>query len=229
MKKRKLISIAVIIVILVIVLALVIHNLLGKSGKHYEIAKVENYNYFVLKQNDLMGVIGTKGETIIPAKYDEIKIPNPQMPVFVCYKDENIEVYNEKNEKILTQYEKVEPIRLQNVSGDLMYEKSVLTYQENGKYGIIDFNGKKKTKPIYDEITSLTYKEGELLVKQGEKYGVININGYKVIETLYDEISVDKYYTDEHQYKNAGYIISNKTNEGYRYGYILNYYCKIHR
>lgn len=127
---------------------------------------------------------------------------------------------NENKEEILTQYNQVEAIRLKNIASDLMYEKSVLKYLEDGKYGLIDFSGKQITKAIYDEIDSLSYKEGELLVKQNEKYGVINIKGNKIIDAEYDQISVDGYYTDENQYKNAGYIVSNKTEEGYRYGYI---------
>lgn len=127
---------------------------------------------------------------------------------------------NERKEEILTQYEKVEAIRLKNVASDLMYEKSVLKYYENGKYGLIDFLGKQITKPIYDEIDSLSYKEGELLVKQNDKYGVINIKGKIIVNIEYNQISVDGYYTDENQYKYAGYIVLNKTQEGYRYGYI---------
>lgn len=219
MKKKYIVGIIIIIAI-IICISLIVWNFVVKSKKEYEIAKIEQYNYFVLKQNELSGVIDRRGNTIIPAQYEEVKIPNPEKGIFVCYKGETIEVFNEKNEKILTQYEQVEPIRLKSVSSDLMYEKSVLKYLEGGKYGLIDFSGKKITKPIYDEIDSLTYKEGEILVKQNDKYGVININGYEIIEPLYDEITVDGYYTADVQYKNAGYIISNTTDEGYRYGYI---------
>lgn len=219
MKKKYIVGIIIIIAI-IICISLIVWNFVVKSKKEYEIAKIEQYNYFVLKQNELSGVIDRSGNTIIPAKYEEVKIPNPEKGIFVCYNGETIEVFNEKNEKILTQYEQVEPIRLKSVSSDLMYEKSVLKYLEGGKYGLIDFEGKKITKPIYDEIDSLTYKEGEILVKQNDKYGVININGYQIIEPLYDEITVDGYYTADVQYKNAGYIVSNTTEEGYRYGYI---------
>ena len=108
-----------------------------------------------------------------------------------------------------------------------MYEKSVLKYKEDDKYGIIDFSGKKITKPIYDEIDSVSYKEGELLVKQNDKFGVINIKGNVIVDIDYAKISVDGYYTDRNQYKYAGYIVSNKTDEGYRYGYISNSGKKI--
>ncbi len=132
-------------------------------------------------------------------------------------------VKNDKKEEILTQFEDVEPIRLKNITSDLMYEKSILKYKQNNKYGIIDFSGKKLTRPIYDEIDSLPYKEGELIVKQNEKYGILNMNGNILVDIDYDEINVDGYYTDENNYKYAGYIVSNKTEEGYRYGYINSY------
>ena len=36
----------------------------------------------------------------------------------------------------------------------------------------------------------------------------------------YDQILVDNYNTEKDGYKNAGYIISNTTDNGYRYGYM---------
>ena len=101
-----------------------------------------------------------------------------------------------------------------------MYEKTVLKYQENGKYGLINLEGKKIGKANYDEIEGLPYKEGELLVKQNDKYGVININGKVVVDAEYDNVAVDAYHTNGVGYKFAGYIVSNKTEEGHRYGYI---------
>ena len=47
-----------------------------------------------------------------------------------------------------------------------MYEKSVLKYKKNEKYGLIDYSGKQITEAIYGQIDSLGYKEGELLVEQ---------------------------------------------------------------
>ena len=162
------------------------------------------------------------GNIIINAEYDEVKLPNPQKAVFVCYKDENTKVFNDKNEQILTQYQNLEPLRFSNISNSLMYEKSVLKYMQDGKYGIVDFEGKQLTKPIYDEIDTLQYKEGELLVKQNDKYGVINIKGSQIVKPEYDEIQIDEYYEENGNYRYSGYIVGIKTEEGYRYGY-LNY------
>lgn len=222
MKRKFIIRNIIILVILIGVITGVSYYFIEQNAKKYEIAKVEQYNYFVLKQNEKSGVIDKNGNKIIETEYEDVKIPNPEQAIFICYKSNEVKVLNEKQEEILNKYEKVEPIRLKNIASDLMYEKSVLRYYKNGKYGLIDFKGKEITKPIYDEIDGLPYKEGELLVKQNDKYGVINIKGSKLINIEYEQITVDGYYTEQNGYKFAGYIVSNKTQEGYRYGYINN-------
>lgn len=226
MKRNFIIRNIIIAVIVIAIIAGGTYYFYNKRNNKVEETKVNEYNYFVLKQNDLSGVINRNGEKLIEATYDDVKIPNPEKPVFVCYEADEIKVLNEKGEKILTQYEKVEPIRLKNITSDLMYEKGVLKYKENGKYGLINFKEKKITKAIYDDIEGLPYKETILLVKQENKNGIINVKGEKIIDPAYDQISVDGYYTDDEGYKYAGYIISNKTDEGYRYGY-ANYKGKM--
>ena len=220
MKKRYILIMAMIVLIIIAGISWISYYIITESEKNYEIEQVKQYNYFLLKQKDTYGIIDKKGNTIIPAQYSEIKIPNPEKGVFICYQGEITKVLNERKEEILTQYERVEPIRLKNIASDLMYEKSILKYQQAGKFGLVSLEGKEITKPIYEEIDSLPYKEGELLVKQNGKYGLINIKGKILIEIEYDKIAVDEYYTDENRYEYAGYIVSNTTKEGYRYGYL---------
>lgn len=217
------------VILTILILAIIIgvsYYFITTNNKKYEIEKVEQYNYFLLKQDGKTGVIDRSGNIVIDVKYDDIKIPNPQKDVFVCYSGENSQILNSQKEQILNNYQDVETIKLQNIASNLMFEKSVLSYKENDKYGLINFQGKKITKPIYDEISGLSYKEGELLVKQNDKYGVINIKGHKLIDIEYDKIAVDGYYTNDDGYKYAGYIITTTTQEGYRYGYI-NYNGKL--
>ena len=219
MKRNFIIRNVILAILAIVIIVGTVWYFIYQNGRKYEIEKVESRNYFVLNKDNKMGVIDRSGNIIIDANYEDVKIPNPEKPLFACYNGDMVEILNANNEKILTDFEKVEPIRLESIASDLMYEKSVLKYLENGKYGLVSFDGKKITKPIYDEITGLPYKEGELLVKQNEKYGVINIKGNKLIKIEYDKIEVDGYY-EESGYKYAGYIISNTTEEGYRYGYI---------
>ena len=221
MKKRNIIITTIIIIILAIVVVF-LYKIINEKNKTFQIEKVENYKYFLISENEKFGVIDENGNKIIDAKYLNIKIPNPEKPVFVCYENNVTKILNEKEEQLFTEYDSVEPLRLKNISSDLMYEKSILKYSKNGKYGLIDFNGKKITNAIYEEIDTLQYKEGELLVKQNGKYGIINIKGTKIIKPNYDTIEADQFYEKDSGYKNDGYIVSKTTDEGYRYGYVDN-------
>ena len=220
MKRTFRIWVSIIVIILIAAIVGVAYYFIKENSRKYEIATVENYQYLTLKKDDSFGVIDKNQNVIIEPNYTEVTVPNPEIPVFVCYQDEEIIILNEQKQEIFSEYERVEPIRLKNIASDLMYEKTVLKYTENGKYGLIDYTGKKITKAIYEELDSLPYKEGELLVKQDGKYGVINIKGNKLVDIAYDQVVVDGYYTDENKYNYSGYIISNTTDEGYRYGYV---------
>ena len=198
MSKKLRIIIAIIVIIILGVAGFFIAKKIEQENRKYNIENISEYNYFVIKEDNKYGIMDKEGKTIIEPNYDNIKIPNPTKAVFFCYQDDEIIAINDKNEKIFTEYENVTPL----------------------KYGLIDFNGEKITKAIYDEIDTLQFKEGELLVKSKEKYGVINIKGHILVKIKYDKVEVDKYYSSKGNYKEAGYIVCNTTNEGYRYGYV---------
>ena len=206
MKRNFRILVSIITITVIVAISLTVYYFIKQNARKYEIENVEQYNYFILKKSDKYGVINRTGNVIIEPNYTNIIIPNPEKDVFICYQNDDIQVLNDSNEEIMTEYEKVEPIKLKNIASDLMYEKSVLKYLENEKYGLIDFSGKKVASAQYDELDALPYKEGELLVKQNNKCGVINIKGNNLVEIKYDNIEVDGYYTDNNGYKYAGYI-----------------------
>lgn len=222
--KKVALLVAVIVVIIAIIVGIIIVKL---SDKSYELEKIEKYSYFKLYQNEKYGVIDDKGNTLIEPIYDIVNIPNPTKDVFICYFNYNemngeydTKVLNKANQEILKEYEQVLPLLCEESTSNIPFEKSVLKYKENGKWGIIDFSGKKITKANYDSIESMKYREGTLKIKQNEKYGAINIKGKTIVKPVYDDITSDAYYTNEEDYTNAGFVVQNKTEEGYRYGYI---------
>lgn len=221
MKKK---NVVIIVILLVIIIGISVFFIMQNSkvaGRDYNIEKVENFNYFVVQDGDNYGVMDKEAKIVIEPKYQNIVIPNPSKPIFICTpSDSKSKVLNEKNEELFTNYEEVGSIKLKNLASSLVYEKSVLKYKKEEKYGLIDFNGKEITKPIYGSIDALEYKEGELIVEKDGKYGVINIKGVTLVEPQYEIIKVDGYYTEENGYKKAGYIVGIKTEEGYRYGYV---------
>ena len=223
MKKKYIAMIVIALLIIIAIAGWFIYKQIEKKGREYEIEKisVENYAYFILRQDGKYGVINKTGDIVIHPEYKNVIIPNPQKAVFICY-DENNEtkVFNQNNEQIFSEYTQIEPIRLKNIASDLMYEKNLLIYHQDEKLGLINLEGEVIADPIYESIEGLPYKEGELLVKLDGKYGVINNKGNYLVDPEYDQITVDNYTTQEDGYKRAGYIVSNTTEDGYRYGYV---------
>ena len=224
-RKNKLkISSLIIVLAIVIALAILISTMVHDSKYRYEVEEISDYKYYLLYEEGKVGVIDTKGNIVISPSYYNVQIPNPSKPVFICISNYNIEdgsytskVYNENEEEIITEYNKVQALSINGVVSNVPYEKNVLKYEYDGKYGLISLEGEEITKPIYEDIQSLKYKEGQLLVKEEEKFGVINQKGQKLISTKYDDIIGDGFYTEDNKYTLSGYIVCTKTQEGYRY------------
>ena len=148
-KQISIISISISIVILM-VLAIIVF-LININDKDYEIEEVRNFLYFKLYENNKYGVIDKKGNILVQPIYDVVEIPNPSKAVFVAYNngtDSKTEVLNEKGQKILTEYSGVKAIMFKDTLSEVPYEKSVLKYMEDDKYGLIDYKGNKITNAI---------------------------------------------------------------------------------
>ena len=217
----------IISVLTIIVLAIGIMAIVNELNLHYKIEEISEYNYFILEQNGKYGVIDKCGNIVIDADYEAVQIPNPSKDIFICIKEYNQDtkeyatvVYNGKKEEILSNYNNVQAVAIFTNINSTPYERSVLTYKENGKYGLIDLQGTEITKPIYDEISSINYKEGTFLVKQNEQEGIINMKGKTIIKCEYESVTSDNYYNEDQNNEKAGFIVSKKTDDGYRYGYI---------
>lgn len=226
MNKKKLIILIAGIVVIIGIISLIIF--FSKRSKYvYDIEQVSNIEYNTINIDNRYGVIDGKGNIVIEPNYDVIQIPNPSKPLFICMSDYNtetkeyqIKVLNDRKEQIFTGYESVQAIPTETTEDGIPFEKTVLKYKKDGKYGIVNLEEKEITKPIYDSISAITYKEGMFLVSKDGKYGVINLNGVKVIDTEFDKISVDNYYDKETKYQRTGFIVCITSDEGYRYGYI---------
>ena len=216
MKKKILLIIPIILIIIAI---FVIKNINSKKYE-YGISQVTEYNYYIYQDNDLYGIIDKDGKIIIEAKYKNVVLPNPQKDTFVCYNGQKAEILNSKNEQKYSEYDNVEPIKLKSAASTLAYEKSTLIYEKDGKYGLINFDGKKITENIYDSIENLSPTEGKFLVSQNEKYGVIDIKGNILVKTEYDKILSDGYYNQKDEYKKSGFIVYVKNDDGFKCGYI---------
>ena len=183
---------AVIIAIAVVIMFIfIIRNVFMQREK-----VTKNYQYFALYAQNKWGVINQDGdEVIIPSYQEMIIIPNEEKDVFVCTYDINeqtgtykTKAINSKNEEIFTAYEQVEAIDNIDKNNNLWYEKNILKVSKNGKYGLIDLNGKELLPIEYDEITVLDGMENSIIIKKDGKVGLVNDNGSILIEVNYKDI-----------------------------------------
>lgn len=206
-------KISIVTICIIIFISLVI-SIYIPNRKTIEETEDTSINYSVIEENKRFGV-AKNGEVIIHPQYDEIIIPNLHRAVFMCKIGENKKIVDSQNQEILKEYENVNLIEIY----DDVYEKNILTYMKNGKYGLLGITGETITEAKYEEIYNLGYKDGEVIVKEGGKYGIIDEKGNVKIESNYDSIQSDEYYSKEHGYKKSGYVVQKTTNDGYRYGY----------
>lgn len=209
---------AVIIAIIVIVMFIVGIKKLLKTGKK-EVTKEFSKGYFAAFENEAWGVINEKGDFVIEPTYTEMVIvPDSTKDVFICMDNVNYDdntydskAINSANETLFSEYDSVEVIENYDDSYNLWYEKNVLKVKKDGKYGLIDFDGKVLLNCEYDEISTIKGVTNSLLTKKDGKYGLCDNTGSIIIQNEYAEI---KSLTDKYS---DGYIVKNSDG---KYGVI---------
>ena len=162
--------IAVVIAIVVIIMFIILLKKLLTSN----FSNLQTTQYFSLYSNDRWGVIDNTGKIIIEPTYDEmIIIPNSKHPIFITSTQVNYDVgtyttkvLNEKNKEIFTEYDKILPIENYDENNTLWYEEDVLKVQKDGKYGLIDYEGKVILECEYDNINSLKGIKNRLIIER---------------------------------------------------------------
>jgi hypothetical protein len=187
---------ATIVAIVVFIMVIIsIKNLFNKNKISSEM--VVPTSYFTIYQDEKYGVIDNKGNIIIKPTYEEmIVIPNSSKAVFICTYDVNYEtgeyktkVLNADGSTILKNFDNVEAI--ENSDGaDIWYEDNILTYQKDGLYGLIDFNGNKIGECEYTNIYALSGVSKSIVVEKNGSKGIVNSSlGQVVIKPEYNDIT----------------------------------------
>ena len=208
---KKVFGVIIAFAVIVMIIVTIIRIVKTSNNK----VEVKRNTYYVAYENGNFGVINNNGEYVIKPQYIEmIAIPNNTKPIFVCTLDVDDElgtyktkVVNENNEQILSGYDQIEAIENSDSKNNIWFEDNVLRVNKNGKYGLIDFNGKELIPCEYDEIISLKAVKGEFLIKKAGNIGLVNDKGQTIIPALYKEIrTLKEGYTSE-------YIIINENDK----------------
>ena len=209
---------ATIIAIIVIIMIIVsLKNLFTNTDNTKDVSSLTTY--ISVYENNKWGIIDNKGNIIVDCNHDEmVVVPDKNKALFICIENPNYsndtyttKVINEKGEEILTEYNMVQP--LENTDGvTSWYESNVLKFEKDGKYGLINFEGKIILEAIYDDLYALQGAEKSVIVENAGKRGLVSTAmGEVIIPTAYLEIkSLTKNYDD-------GYIVKNDIN---KYGVI---------
>ena len=118
-----------------------------------------------------------------------ILIPDSSKDVFVCTYDADYEtntykskIINKKGEQLFTNYDKVEVIYNNDKSNNIWYEKNIFKVQKDGKYGLINLDGKEILACNYDDITSLKgIASVAITIKDGKEGLVDNVGNITAI------------------------------------------------
>lgn len=212
--------IAIIAVIILVVILGIIFTRKSTQEKTVETVAKEAYEYFVLYAVDgNVGVVSKDGTTVVNPEYTNVYIPNQSKDVFFCViDDDNYKILDKTGKELFKEFLNVSTVVIS--SNTMEMEKNVLTYEKDGRYGLIDYSGNIVTDAIYEDISSLPNKPGCLLVRKDGLYGVLDSNGNSIIDTKYNTIAGDEYSSEQDGYLRTGYIVSTKTETGILYGYI---------
>ena len=147
-----------------------------------------------------------------------IIVPNSKKDVFLVTYDVDYDTgaystkaLNSKNEEIYTEYNQIEAIQNRDESNNLWYEENVLKVQKDGKYGLINLDGKVLQEPQYEEIIAVPGIKNAFRVKKDNLYGIVDNEGKVIVEPQYTDI------TNLGDNNLSGYIVKNQ--EG-KYGII---------
>ena len=98
----------------------------------------------------------------------------------------------------------------------LPYLKQFLV-SSNGKYGVMDQNGKIKLKVAYDDIQVCDNKNGLYVVKENALYGIVDSSGTVILPSDFDKIGIDKNSFEQNRIDNQ-YILNSEVIPVYSNG-----------
>ena len=215
---KKVFSAVLLLLVLVIVIVLAVKD--KDKPKKAQGKNVSN-SYIAVYTNDKWGVINSKGEIVVDAKYDNmVLIPDSTKGIFIC--QENVDLENgtyssyaidEKQNKLFDKYDKVEALQNVDKNGAVFYESNVLKVQKDGKYGLINFSGKELTEIEYTSITPMKNVSKSFITEKDGKKGLVDNAGSIIIDNVYKEIMP---LTDKYE---DGYIVKDEND---KYG-LINY------
>lgn len=173
-----------------------------KDESRYFDVCISGHDDYIIRNNNLYGVLDKEGKLIIECKYNNIlHIGHKGLT-----KDGYEVILNNKHGIISCDGELVLRCEFDLIEEDSPVSDYVRGYilMNNNKYGYCDVNGSMILECIYDEILPKTLFDMEFVLKKNSKCALFNCNNSIVTNFIYDEIfdeetDYDKCITEKHQ------------------------------
>jgi hypothetical protein len=161
------------------------------------------------------GLLGDDGKVLIEASYDQL-IPFGEN--FLARTDGKFSLLDEQGKEIYPAQLELDTAMEEEGAIATKETSHFIKAKENGKFGVLDKDGKWMVEPKYDDISFATeqsitpFTEGALLAKEGEFWGAINASAEWIVTPAFQEMKQFSNNLAAVKKENVwGYI--NKSNE----------------
>lgn len=193
-------------------------KILNKSGKEINldydtVNPISNFdnnqdiwyekNVLKVQKNGKYGLVDFSGKEILSCEYDNIDVLQGVENSLIIEKDGKVGLSDSESIIITPEYKEIKGIQND-------YKNGYIVVNDEGKYGIIDFNKTTILETKYDEIKDIC-ASGMYVVKEDGKYVIIDKNDEKIIDDSFEDIKEisDNYIVIE---KNNKYGVIDKEN-----------------
>lgn len=176
-KQRKNLSILIISALFSICLRPVAHGqIIYESAPHH----ISEHNLNIIEQNGMLGVTNGKGNVVVPALYQKIRINKDNSISGLPLREWSI-LDGDNNFITKVNYDTIAPVA-----------QNLLKVGHGNKEGLADSQGNLISELREWQIFS--FQDQYALVKEGDKYGIINAGGSLTVPLAYDTLILGEDY-----------------------------------
>ena len=211
---KKVAGLILVIAIIIAILVAIIKGIVTSNQSKVDEKAVTN-GYFTVFTGNKWGVINSKGNKVIDPIYDAmVVVPDYTKPLFFVQTniDQEKETFeakaiNEKSEQQFTEYSKVELFQNKNADGSIYFDSSAIKVMKDGKYGMINFEGKVLLPCEYEDVRPVSKIKNSFITVKDGKLGLVDQSGNTIVENKYKEISA---LTNKYE---DGYILKDDSEK----------------
>ena len=154
-----------------------INGTLVISPKYEVIGTPQKFGYTLMQQAGKIGLLNKKGQLLLPAKYEEIKILDSN---FISV------VFNQEQQVLTANGEIV--LKGKEYKDYTVLNRTLLSFTQNDLIGCVNAKGLIIVEPNYDAIS--LYKTQYLKIEKRKQYGLVDLTGKSILPVVADAFNI---------------------------------------